>query len=51
MAVCASCRGSGECSHWNGTGKIIGFIGDANCLRCGATGICPACKGTGKIKD
>lgn len=47
---CKSCRGSGECGHCSGRGKVSGFIGTSiKCARCNGSGVCPACRGTGKI--
>lgn len=48
---CLQCRGTGKCSHCDGTGQDYNtHYYNHNCVACKGSGKCHRCKGTGIYK-
>jgi len=53
--TCPDCKGEGSCAACEGSGIVVGVIGDQEraytCGECDGDGFCSLCSGSGEIED
>ena len=52
---CPECRGTGTCAACDGSGIVVGVIGDDeraySCGTCDGDGFCSFCSGSGEVEE